>query len=175
MHTRNRGRAVHNTAVLMAGWLFADLMLVLFVVGLGSQPTAYPAPLPTVAAPSPTPTPTPTKPPALAKDSVIIQVSVDFGDLLGTGSERERAIAELREQVVTELDNRNLSNDRAGMVLVWTYHDDVDYSQRVSQAVAEQLSSFNRTFFDDSTMRPFWRGARAAQSSRVDLEIYVLK
>lgn len=159
----------------MAGWLFADLMLVLFVVGLGSQATAYPAPLPTPTASStPTPTPTPTRPPALSKKPVTVNVKVDFADLLGTGAARARAADKLKNDVSRGLKKRHLASDRAGMVLVWAYHDDVDYGLRVSQAVASQLPKASKSFFGDTSIRTFWRGARG-HSSRVDLEIYILK
>lgn len=159
--TRARGNAVQNTAVLMAGWLFADLMLVLFVVGLGAQPTAYSA-QPTSAIPTPTPTPTPrptpTRQPALSKDPVKIEV---------------RTTKDLARQVEAGLKKHHLTADRAGMVLAWGDHDVIGEGQRIAREVTQKLPKINKRFFGDATMRVLWSGG--GQSNLVTLEIYVLR
>jgi len=169
-----RRRTVQNTAVLMAGWLFADLMLVLFVVGVGSQPTAYPAPLQTSATPSPTATPTPTRPPTLSKEPVTLRLKVDFGGLMGSRDARKRAAADLKKKVTAELKRRKLTANRAGMVLIFSSHQDSDVGVARSGRVADELPKVSGGFFGDAAMRPFWRGERG-QSFNVELEIYLIE
>jgi hypothetical protein len=79
---------------LLAGWLLADLFLVLFLVGLSTMPAA--APLPSSPKPTPTPTttpPTPTTPPkappVLRPDPVEFTVSADLAHLDGDQVRRD--------------------------------------------------------------------------------------
>lgn len=160
-----------NVAVTMAGWLFADLLLVLFLVGLGMQSTAQPTP----KLPSPPAVPPPPALPTLAKEPITISLDVDYRNLLAGGEARRRAAEELRTNVAAAvLDKGALGGERAGMVLVWGHNSVVADGMRISAAVAEELPGADRAFFGDSTLRPFWGGNREPPS-RIRLEIYVLK
>lgn len=143
----------------MAGWLFADLMLVLFLIGLGAQPTAYPAQATaTVPATKPKPTPTPTRPPALSKHPVKMEV---------------RTSKDVSKQVRSGLKKHGLGGDHAGMVLVWGDHQVIKEGQRIARGVAKKLPKINRPFFGDATIRILWSGR--GQSDLVTLEIYILR
>ena len=93
----------HNVAVAMAGWLFADLLLVLFLVGIGTQSTARPSPdpVPPPACPPPAPAPVcPSPPPTvptLAKEPVTISLELRYVDFLASGEARRRAAEDLLE------------------------------------------------------------------------------
>ncbi|MEV4246391.1 hypothetical protein AB0J63_23585 [Streptosporangium canum] len=80
------------TAAHLAGWLFADLLLVLFLVSLSAQPSP-PPPVPAVSSsPTPPPTAVPTPEPAparlLSKDYCELLIRADFGPMLGSGPAR---------------------------------------------------------------------------------------
>lgn len=157
---RKRARTVQNTAVLMAGWLFADLMLVLFMVGLGAQPTAYsaqPTSTPTATA-TPTKKPTSTRQPVLSKTPVKIKV---------------RTSKNLAKQLNAGLKKHHLSADQAGMVLAWGDHEVISQGQEAARHVTDQLPRIDKQFFGKATMRVLWSGA--GQADLVTLEIYVLK
>lgn len=62
------GRPRQRSPALLAGWLFADLLLVLFLVNLATEPsgsTSHPKPPPT-ASPSPSPSSSPSPSPSQA-------------------------------------------------------------------------------------------------------------
>lgn len=80
--TRSSGRRGRLGPVALAGWLFADFLLVLALVAMGDQAdplgnrqaTARPSPSPT-ATPSPKPSPTPTGPRSVVKVRFVFRVS----------------------------------------------------------------------------------------------------
>lgn len=175
-----RPRAPENVAVWMAGWLFADLMLVLFLVGLGSEPTVYPTPTPSptetipTPEPAPTPTPTPQAPPALAKDPITIPLTVEFAELLGSSATRAAAGTRLRQQLAVAVESHNFTTERAGMVLVWTFHKDPGAGTSISRVISEEIAAGNDAFFSGAVMRPFWSG-NSERRGTVELEIYVIE
>lgn len=161
--------------MMAAGWLFADLLLVLFVIGWGTESSAAQtpsipptSPLPTPISspsPSPSPTPTPTAPPGLAKEPVVLTLSVNLdGDRLADPSAVTRDIGTLVEAL-------GRPGDQAGMVLVWGYSNDVDHGMKIAESVAQLLISGSEEVFENATTRNFWKGG---QSGRVDLEVYLL-
>lgn len=171
-----RSVGASNTAVLMAGWLFADLMLVLFVVGLGTQPTSYlePAPTAQAAEPVPSPLPQPEAPPTLAKEPISVDLSVDFAALRTAGASRDAAVVMMRDQVLAVLQQHGLAEERAGMVLIFSTHENPGEGVARSEIIAESLRGASANHFGDTTMRAFWRGGEGA-SSAVRLEIYVIR
>jgi hypothetical protein len=83
---------------IMGGWLFADLLLALFVIFLASQPAIprlqpTPTPVPTLA---PGVTPTPTPEPRLDFHYHRFQLTVDYQGLLNNDP---TAIANVKQQV----------------------------------------------------------------------------
>lgn len=169
-------------AVNMAGWLFADLLLVLFLVGIGTQSSfTTPPPRPPAVSAEPharvEPPPPPPSPPGLAKEPVSIPLKVRYGALLAGGQARRQAGEELRMQVIAALaDREKFGGSRAGMVLIWSKHDNSGTAIQISNAVAEELPEADRQFFGDSLLRAFWRSGRAGRTeSRTELEIYLLK
>lgn len=142
----------------MAGWLFADLMLVLFLVGLGAEPTVNSTQPTTPPSPTATPTSTPTRQPALSQNPVKIRI---------------RTSGDLARQVDAGLKEHGLTADRAGMVLAWGDHDVISRGQRMAREVTEKLPKINKRFFGDATMRVLWSGG--GQADLVTLEIYVLR
>lgn len=125
-----------NGVTHLAGWLFADLLLILVLVVLGGQATLArdvgpePTPTATSATPSPTatatrtptPTPTPTPPPqiGMVPESIDLPLLVDQGvadDLVnGTTAQKAAAARRVNEAVGKALDGRQ---QRGAMVFVW--------------------------------------------------------
>jgi hypothetical protein len=162
------------SAESVAGWVFADLFLVLFLVGLGSAVPVAPKPS---GKPSPTPTAnvTPTKkpdPPIVGMKTVpaLLSVAVDAEALTSTGSSgtREGAIAcrRLRQSAAP------LTGERAGLVLVFGGGPDVVHGQAVARSLARQLPCANLSLFARSTpYRAFWDGT--LDYGKVRLEVFV--
>lgn len=166
--------------IMAAGWLFADLLLVLFLVGWGTEPTVppptpivLPSPSPTTpkpsptSTPSPTPTPTPTETsaPGLAKTPVTLELRIT---LSGSQLADPSAVA---ASIATEVAALERDSEQAGMVLIWGYAHDVGLGMRLAASVGEILPVADAVTFGDSTIRSFWKGGNAGQ---IDLEIYFL-
>lgn len=88
-------RGIRLGVLALAGWLFADLLLVLALVSLSDQPdplaaeSARPSPSPSAhpTTRGPSPSPSPTAPPAVAKEPVKWHIE---------GREKRRLLAQLR-------------------------------------------------------------------------------
>ncbi len=108
------------TAAHLAGWLFADLLLVLFLVSLSAQARSdddrkrpSPSPSPSQSAsPSPSPTITTQAPRLLSKRYCELLVRADFGAMLGTDSARAA-----EERLVVSRVDEVLRGDRPGAVV----------------------------------------------------------
>lgn len=170
---------LRTPTVAWAGWLFADMLLVLFLVGLGSQSTVFPAtaedsltPSTSPSPPQPTPsiTPTPMEPPGLNRDPVIISLDINTSALLDVGPMQEEAAEALRVQVVQGLNDEGAADATAGMVLIWGYASQPGRGMTIAEAVATQLPAASDVF-EVTPGRALWSGGA---ESRVDLEIYLL-
>jgi len=110
--SRLRSRGLQRLP-LLAGWLFADLFLVLFLVGLASsQP---PKPHHTV---TPTPTPTPTSPRVLDRHPVSFWVNVPPAEFQDPAT-RHAAKSQLLAMLNRKLHEPNLRGQQAGFLLVF--------------------------------------------------------
>jgi hypothetical protein len=114
----------------MAGWLFADLLLVLFVVTLVSVPARGsgdddgdpPPPTPTATAtPSPSPSPTPAKPPGgpvlVLQEPIKFRVRAPYAGLLGPAWRSPSVAGPLAREVRCALLRRGYHKRRAGFVI----------------------------------------------------------
>jgi len=99
----------------LAGWLFADLFLVLFIVGLASLPAKPPA---NQISPSPSPSPTPTLHQVLDRTPVSFNVGVPPASLANPAT-RAVATAKLIRILDQALARRHLLGRHAGFVLVF--------------------------------------------------------
>ena len=107
---------------MLAGWLFADLLLVLFITTLASLPAPAVVPVKTPS-PSPSPSPTPTPQPTalvLERNPHTIDVDVPPSDVNDPAS-RDAAIAKLLSELRQKLAAQGLRGQRAGFVLVFAY------------------------------------------------------
>lgn len=164
-----------NFATMLAGWLFADLFLVLFLIGLGSvpsAPTVQPTPAPSPSpSPTPSPEPTPEAPVGLDRTPVTLSIRVNSGQLLNPAT-RSEAAAEIRRQIAEEARRAGFEDVTAGMVLIWGFSPDVNEGIRIAELVGTELSEAHPDVFQNSTHRAFWKGGTTA--GQVDLEVYLL-
>lgn len=166
-----RGRLL--SAESFAGWVFADLLLVLFIVGLGSA-IAYTPPEP----PKPKPVVMKDKKQKIERivgmetDSVPITVTVD-GPVLSRGlplnQQQRQAICQSTRSGVGPI-----RSDRAALVLVFGGASDVVSGQNVARAVASQLNCANSQVFRGRVpTRAFWDGTLPLGKVRLEVFLFV--
>lgn len=157
----------------LAGWLFADFLLVFALVMTGTRlpepergphgPTASPS-----ATPSPTPSPVPSptaRPPGLSRDPVTVTVTLETAAVLRHDESAVRALrAALRKK-------RLLEGRRAGMVL--TFGAQSSGGALYAKAVNALLSRVDEELFGDVTTCDF-HNLRAA-NGWVELDIYLFQ
>jgi len=162
----------------MAGWLFADLLLVLFVVALGMEltvtPEPEPKPSPTVeATPTPEAEPEPEGPPGMQLDPVEYTIPVDGDALLGLAGV-ERKAAEL-ERLSSDLQRQTeqLAGQRAAMVIIWGVADSVGRGNSLAREFNPLLRTTRPEVFDDFAVKELWDGRDDGEPEAVTLEIYL--
>jgi hypothetical protein len=158
-----RGRLF--TVESVAGWVFADMLLVLFIVGLGSA-IAY--------TPPPPPEPEPKVAPivGMKTDPVSLVVDVD-GPRLSGGSRLNPA--EQRE-VCSAVKGRlaPVRGERAALVLVFGGASDVESGQNVARAIGRQLKCADRKVFKGTVpTRAFWDGSLPLGKARLEVFLFL--
>ena len=148
----------------LAGWLFADLFLVLFVIGLASLP---PKPHPRHHTPHPTPSPTPTVAQVLARKPVDLTIGVPPGSLADRPT-RAGAISELIRKVDHALSARKLTGRQAGFVLVFASGPVTGIGQAVQTAnlVVRELRDRDPVFAGAGGAG-YWQGTGNAISLKI--------
>jgi hypothetical protein len=126
-----RGRSSgHLRMSLLAGWLFADLFVVLFIVSLASLPT-------TAATHRLFTVPSPTRSPVSVLDQTPITFDVDVSPTaVENPATRPAADAELLRSLNGILAARGLLDKRAGFVLVFASAPATAISQAVAAATS---------------------------------------
>jgi len=159
---------------LLAGWLFADLFLVLFIVVFSSQPTvatpkpsAAPAKTPGSpsdrASPGHSPTPKRSSRIGLEPAPVNIDVSVPPADIDNPAT-RSKAAARLLASLNKQLAARHLDGLRAGFVLVFAgsvtgASDPIDEAVHVGTMVIPILRKQDAAIFGTASGEGLWGGA----------------
>lgn len=168
MHEGASRRGRLFTVESIAGWIFADLLLVLFLVGLGSAKAYTP----------PEPPPPPPPPPKVAPivgmktDPAILRVRVD-GRRLGAGtalnrSEQRSVCRAIRAKL------RPVRGDRAALVLIFGGASEVSTGQNVARAIGRQLDcADSRVFRGAVPTRAFWDGTLPLGSARLEIFLFV--
>ncbi|WP_411573106.1 hypothetical protein [Streptomyces sp. WAC 01420] len=152
----------------LAGWLFADMLLVLALVSMGdrgdplgsragAEPSASPAATrPPKPKPKPSPVPTPTGPRSVARKPVTVRLAAAAGDT-------PRMVEQLRA-ATTRYEGRD-----AAFVLTFGQAPEPGAGQAYAREVNEALREARPEMFTDATTRDFWNGG---PSGSADLEIY---
>lgn len=170
-HRRNYGLL---RVPMLAGWLFADLFLVLFIVAFSSQP-AVPAatsthkPKPTVS-PSPTvrKTPKPAKPhkPAplgLEQNPVNIEVNVSPADVDNPATHAQ-AVAALLSGLDAQLAAQHRLGEKSGFVLIFATSvagasDPIGEALNVANSIIPILRKQDAAIFGRTSGEGLWGGS----------------
>lgn len=163
------------TPEAIAGWLFADLLLVLFIVGLGSQVTK------SVAEPRPSPSASASrkqepKKPGMRTKPVVLSVPVRADALLsGPGSRQRAASRALDRELSKELKSPRVAEQteglRAAVVLAFGQTgSDISKGQRLARQVLGELPDIEPSLFKGAAGKPFWNGSA---TNRVELWVYL--
>lgn len=151
----------------IAGWVFADLLLVLFVVGLASAvPEEPPEPEPSASQPP--------EPKIVGMQTKPAKASIQFSAAeLVAGGEAGRA----EEKDVCKAVRRatvNLRGERAALVLIFGGAPEAAPAQRAARAVGKQLTCADGELFPAGTpSRPFWDGSLTYGQARLEIFSYI--
>jgi hypothetical protein len=160
----------HNgliSAEALAGWIFADIMIVLFLVGLGSAaPPEIPSPTPRR-----TLTPAPKRIVGMRTHSRISFVSYDTGALLGTGGQARSARRSVCRQV--RRATRRIGRQRAALVLAFGGGRDIGVALASARAVSRGLRCANPALFKQTVVRPFWDGDLPSGRARLEVFLFI--
>jgi hypothetical protein len=151
----------------VAGWVFADLLLVLFLVGLGSavpvEPPAEPKP----------PKPVPTAPPVpvgMQTKPVVLDVGFNAARLLteqGVSASESRAVcARVRKAV----KRSGIAHRRAALVLIFARAAEPTRGVAIAERLGRQLRCADAALFNGTPTRAFWKGGVEGQAA---LEVYL--
>ncbi|GGZ26302.1 hypothetical protein [Streptomyces nitrosporeus] len=145
----------------LAGWLFADLLLVLALVAMGDRGDPLAAAARPSASPSAEPAPAksrkPTGPRAVQQKPVKVSITAAPGD--------RRRIEQRLRAVTAPYKGR-----QAAFVLTFGRHADPGAGGAYAHEVNSLLKKARPGMFEDTTTRDFWKGG--ASSGHADLEIY---
>jgi hypothetical protein len=162
---------------MLAGWLFADLFLVLFIVAFASQPTVpvtagkskvsaptHPATPPVKATRSPAPVPSLSPAPVGVEQNpqnIAVQVSPLDIDNPAT---RAAAIAKLLAGLDKQLASLHLTGGTAGFVVIFATSvtdnpDPIDEAVKVANSVLPVLKKQDTAVFGRSSGEGFWGGS----------------
>jgi hypothetical protein len=158
-----RGRLF--TVESVAGWVFADLLLVLFLVGLGSA-MAY--------TPPPPPEPEPKVPPivGMKTDPTSLVVGVN-GQRLSQGT--QLSASESRDVCnAVRSSLKPVKGERAALVLVFGGAADVESGQNIARAIARQLRCADAKVFQGVVpTRAFWDGSLPLGKARLEVFLFL--
>ncbi|MEH0424449.1 hypothetical protein [Streptomyces sp. B21-083] len=158
-------RGFRFTPLHLAGWLFADMLLVLAIVSMGdrgdplaAQAAARPSPSTSSAdaGPSPEPSPTPSGPRSVERKPVKVQVTATVGDTA-------RMVSQLRAATA------RYEGHAAAFVLTFGQAPEPSDGQAYAREINKSLRKARPDMFTDATTRDFWNGGSAGSA---DLEIY---
>ncbi|MFC6287569.1 hypothetical protein ACFP3Q_14375 [Nocardioides sp. GCM10027113] len=149
----------------MAGWVFADLLLVLFIVGLGSA-VAY--------TPPPPPEPEPKIPPIVGMKTEPTSVLVDVnGPLLARGL----SLTPPQRRAVCASVKRGLGpvrGERAALVLIFGGAPEVTSGQNVARAIGRELGCADKKVFRGKVpTRAFWDGTLPLGKARLEIFLFL--
>ncbi|UXY31075.1 hypothetical protein [Streptomyces sp. HUAS TT20] len=150
------------TPLHLAGWLFADMLLVLALVSMGDRgdPLAARAAAhrsPSAAGkPSPEPSRTPSGPRSVERKPVKVHVTAAVGDTTRMVKQLHAATARYKSRT-------------AAFVLTFGQAPEPGDGQAYAREINKSLRKARPGMFADATTRDFWNGGAAGAA---DLEIY---
>lgn len=124
---------------MLAGWLFADLFLLLLLAGLAVTPGAADDEQPPVSPSASASVKPPVRPSTPARAPGLDPDYVEFDVNVSPDRFRAGATAEVVRQVNAELKKKNPKNRRVGFVLVFA-SDDREHIQRANDTAADVVT-----------------------------------
>jgi hypothetical protein len=161
---------LENTSVMLAGWLFADCMLGLMIVGLASDSGTPPTVAATAVRPSakPTPVPSPTRARVLAL-GVEQNPRVEEFTVLGKTNSQITATMRGRYAKLTS------AGRKAAFVLSFGTSSEPGEGVTSARRANAMLASSVPAVFSGSARRNFWQSRKAGSpaSGVVRVEVYL--
>lgn len=158
--TARRRTAFRFTPLHLAGWLFADMLLVLALVAMGDQgdpvKVAEASP-PGTPKPSASASPSHTGPRAVLRTPVKLSIDAPPGD-------KDRIVTLLRRATARH------AGRQAAFVLTFGRHPDPGPGGAYAHDVNSLLEKARPEMFKGATTRDFWKGGPAG--GHADIEIY---
>lgn len=146
----------------LAGWVFADMLLVLFLIGLGSAITFDP--------PEPEPEPEPAQIVGMRTDPVRISVRVPAADLVSGEKSAQRAA---RSALARASKRHDRGGNEAALLLIFGGGESVGAGQSVAVALRPELTAVSRGLFPRNTpSRFFWDGSLEYGEVRVEVFLF---
>ncbi|MFJ9894375.1 hypothetical protein ACIQPR_13770 [Streptomyces sp. NPDC091280] len=162
MSPRPRSGSPVSRTVLLAGWLFADLLLLLLVIALGSLPreertssTASPSPS-SSAPPSESPSP------QVAERGLVLK---PCSFTVSTGS-----AGSVRSQLAAQLRQAGVADRTAGFVLSFGTAPQPEAGQEAAEKVNRYLTG-GLSGFRHAPKRGYWKGG---ESGKVRIDVFFL-
>jgi hypothetical protein len=165
----SRTRRLWSDPLGLVGWVFADLLLALFLVFLAVQPgdpnakaraaggSTSTTTTTTTTAPAPTTT---TVPPGVDQEYLCFRIQTNRGLLQGGPSlERDQHVRELAAQVVDQLRRLDAGDRRAGIVLAFGVATIPNEGRELARVFNELVLPEVPDVFSQSAVRNFWDGA----------------
>ena len=146
-----RGRLLSVESI--AGWVFADLLLVLFLVGLGTGIARDEEP-PIVG---------------MSPDSINLNINFDAARLATSDPEKQKVCESIRNESLGRLDGK-----RAALVLVFSGGKNPAAGVDSSSRIRSQLSCANdEVFRKDLVFRDYWDGSLPSGAARLEVFVYL--
>lgn len=164
MSTRSnrRGRSLLRPEAL-AGWVFADLLIVLFIVGLGSStPPEIPDPvvveedMPEIV--------------GMRQDPEILTIDYNAGTLIGSGAAADDEAKLVCERIVEA--TQPLGGERAALALIFGGGQDIGVALESAIRIADELPCADSALFGGTTTRDFWDGALPKGTARLEIFLF---
>jgi hypothetical protein len=148
---------------MLAGWLFADLLLVLFVTAFASLPAprVMSSPHPGSTA-TPTPTPTPRPQLRVLEQNPQTFTVADVSPTAVASSDattKAAAVAKLLGELRTQLADRKLQGRQAGFVIVFAYGPLDGISRAISAANSVWRTLKTEAQFKGIAGQGYWSGS----------------
>lgn len=143
---------------MLAGWLFADLFLLLLVAGLAALPaktSVKPVKPNNSPTSTPTPTPTPTHHQGLDPNYQTFDIS------LSPDAYRAGSHSQLVSEVNAQLNRLGLTHSKIGFVLVFATDNDPNQAERAIITATDAYNQLHRQSpeFADAAGLGYWGGA----------------
>ncbi len=161
----------------MAGWLFADLALLLFIITVvvaadfpAEETAAVEEPS---SSPSPEPSPTPTAEPGVEPEPRVFYVDTDASGIV---SGDEKAVGDLVDELEEDFDALLDQGYKVGFALTFGGAADPGYGGDIAESANEALVRFFPELFGDAPTRHFWTSSNkeGVDVGTLQIELYLL-